>query len=114
MNSQKRRSKKHPLVRFFRAVFRLIRTIFGSGKTVKLSPSELAEIDRAKAERARSERAESKRLRILAAQELELAERYITVGALLDRVEWKIAASPGLEPIVATKIETRLPDVSLN
>jgi hypothetical protein len=95
MNGQQRQPKKHPLIRLIRGILRLARQIFGSRK---LSQSELAEIERARQQRLELKRLELDRSRQLAAQqqvaaerERELAEQYITVGALLDRIEWKFA-----------------------
>jgi hypothetical protein len=116
MNGQ-RKPKKHPLIRLIRGVLRLARLVFGSRK---LSQTDLAQIDRARQERLEFQRVELERSRIQAAQQQELAERdrelaerYITVGALLDRVAWKFPET--IIDIPADKqVEIRPLDLSRN
>ena len=95
MNRQQTRQiRKHPFIRFIRGVIRLLRVLF---KPDKHSVREI----------------ELQRLRAIKAQEQELAERYITVGNLFDRVEWQFIAPVELE-VPQTKVDIRQHDVSLN
>jgi hypothetical protein len=116
MNGQ-RKPKKHPLIRLIRGILRLVRHVFSSRK---LTQQELAEIDRARQERLEFQRVELERSRLQstqqqasAARERELAEKYITVGALLDRVEWKFAETV-IEVPADKQAEIRPLDLSRN
>jgi hypothetical protein len=116
MNGQ-RKPKKHPLIRLIRGILRLVRQIFGSRR---LSQQELAEIERARQERLEFKRVEQERSRLQAIQQREqeehdreLAERYITVGALLDRVEWKFPETI-IDVPADKKAEIRPLDLSRN
>lgn len=121
MNKQQRKLKKHPLIRFVRGIFRLIRVILNSGKNAaeleraKIERAEIraaeleraeiraTELERAELERAELERAEQERDRLIEERNRELAERYITVGELFNRVEWKDAEPK--QPQMATVIQ---------
>lgn len=95
MNRQQTRQlRKHPFVRFIRGVIRLLRVLFRPSKN---SAREI----------------ELQRLRVIKAQEQELAERYITVSNLFDRVEWQFIAPLEIE-VPQSKAGTRQHDVSLN
>lgn len=116
MNGQ-RKPKKHPLIRLIRGILRLARHVFGSRK---LSQNELAQIDRARQERLELQRVELERNRLQAIQqqerverERELAEKYITVGTLLDRVEWKFPETV-IEVPADKQAEIRPLDLSRN
>lgn len=109
---QQRKLKKHPLIRLIRGIFRLIRVIFKPAKNARLQAIELAEIERIELERAQIRQAEMEHNRSLAEQQAELAERYITVGDLLDRVQWQSSAPKNLAVSSATKLSPH--DVSLN
>jgi hypothetical protein len=117
MNGQQRRPKKHPFIRLMRGIMRLARQIFGSRK---LSQSELAEIERARQERVEFKRVELERSRqqaaeqqVIADRERQFAEKYITVGALLDRVEWKFPETV-IDIPAAKQSEIRPLDLSRN
>jgi hypothetical protein len=116
MNRQQQRQlKKHPLIRLIRGIFRLIRVIFKPAKNARLQAIELAEIERIELERAQIRQAESEHHRILAEQQAALAERYITVGDLLDRVQWQSSAPKNSAVGAATKLSSpQTHDVSLN
>jgi hypothetical protein len=116
MNGQ-RRPKKHPLIRLIRGILRLARHVFTARR---MSQSELAEIERARQERLEFKRLELERSRLQEAQQLkreerdrELAEKYITVGALLDRVEWKFSETI-IDVPADKKAEIRPLDLSRN
>jgi hypothetical protein len=116
MNGQ-RKTKKHPLIRLIRGIMRLARRVFSSRK---LSQTELAEIERARQERLEFKRVELERSRLQAIQQQEradrdrdLAEKYITVGALLDRVEWKFPETI-IDVPADKKAEIRPLDLSRN
>jgi hypothetical protein len=111
---QQRKLKKHPLIRLIRGIFRLIRVIFKPGKNARLQAIELAEIERIELERAQIRQAEIEQSRILAEQQAALAERYITVGAILDRVQWQSSAPKNSAVSSATKLRPQNHDVSLN
>jgi hypothetical protein len=117
MNGQ-RKTRKHPLIRLIRGILRLARLVFGSRRA---SQSELAQIERARQERLEFKRVELERARLQAAQQQErvardreLAEKYITVGALLDRVQWQFPEPMLLDIPAETKAEIRPLDVSRN
>jgi hypothetical protein len=113
MNRQQQRQlKKHPLIRLIRGIFRLIRVIFKPAKNARLQAIELAEIERIELERAQIRQAEIEQIRILAAQQAAIAERYITVGDLLDRVQWQSSAPKSTAVSSAAKLSPH--DVSLN
>jgi hypothetical protein len=115
MNRQQQRQlKKHPLIRLIRGIFRLIRVIFKPAKNARLQAIELAEIERFELERAQIRQAEIEQSQILAAQQAAIAERYITVGDLLDRVQWQSSAPKDLVSSSATKLRSQNHDVSLN
>ena len=101
MNRQQRKLKKHPLIRFIRGIFRLLRVIFRTARpatrTIPIDPVVIERAERERAEFERAERADLEHKRSLAEQQQALAEKYITVGALLDRVEWKFPATQELE-----------------
>jgi hypothetical protein len=107
---QQRKLKKHPLIRLIRGIFRLIRVIFRPAKNARLQAIELAETRRIELERDRILQAEADRQRILAEQKADLAERYITVGDLLNRVQWQSSAPKD----VAVTSASSAHDVSLN
>jgi hypothetical protein len=107
---QQRKLKKHPLIRLIRGIFRLIRVIFRPAKNARLQAIELAETRRIELERDRILQAEADRQRILAEQKADLAERYITVGDLLNRVQWQSSAPKD----VAVTSLSPAHDVSLN
>jgi hypothetical protein len=110
---QQRRLKKHPLIRLIRGIFRLIRVIFSPGKShPRVSEIELAELERVNLERTQIHQAEVDRERILVEQKVALSERYITVGELLDRVQWQSSAPKNVAS--ATKLKSQPHDVSLN
>jgi hypothetical protein len=112
---QQRKLKKHPLIRFIRGIFRLMRVIFRSGSShPRVSAIELAEIERIEIERDRILQAEADRERILAEQAAALAERYITVGDLLNRVQWQSSAPKDVAVTSASKLQIPAHDVSLN
>jgi hypothetical protein len=115
---QQRKLKKHPAIRAIRAIFRLLRVIFRPARPVArpiaIDPVAIERAERERAEFERAERADREHRRIVAEQQQVLAEKYITVGALLDRVEWKFAATPELELPSATNLDLLLHDVSLN
>jgi hypothetical protein len=111
---QQRKLKKHPLIRFVRGIFRLLRVIFKPAKNARLQAIELAEIERIEIERDRIRQAEIEESRNLAAQQAALAEKYITVGDLLDRVKWQSSAPTALAVPSATKLTPHAHDVSLN
>jgi HD-like signal output (HDOD) protein len=117
MNGQQHRPKRHPLIRLIRGILRLARHIFSSRR---LNQNELAEIERARQERLEFKRLELERSRqqaaeqqVLAERERKFAERYITVGALLDRVEWKFPETV-IDIPAAKKSEIRPLDLSRN
>lgn len=104
---QKRRIKRHPLIRFIRGVVRLFRVLFGPRKQRVIPPPSA--IDRAEIERER----------MLEQQRQELAERYITVGELLARVQWQAEpeselATATTSTAVATQLAPPTFDVSRN
>jgi hypothetical protein len=107
---QQRKLKKHPLIRLIRGIFRLIRVIFKPAKNARLQAIELAETRRIELERDRILQAEADRERILVEQKAALAERYITVGDLLNRVQWQSSAPKD----VAVTSLSPAHDVSLN
>ncbi len=116
MNGQ-RKPRKHPIIRLIRGILRLARLVFGARK---LSQNDLAQIDRARQERLEFQRVELEHSRIqetqqreLAERERELAEQYITVGALLDRVEWKFPETI-IDIPAAKQAEIRPLDLSRN
>ncbi len=123
---QQRKLKKHPLIRLIRGIVRLMRVIFSPAKPNRRLPEivhpvidpaaiERAERERAELERAKiAERAELERQQLIAARERELAEKYITVGALLDRVQWKFPEPLVLDVPAATKLDIVPSDVSRN
>jgi hypothetical protein len=115
---QQRKLKKHPAIRAIRAIFRLLRVIFRPAKPARpiaaIDPIAIERAERERAEFERVERAEQERRRILAEQQQALAEKYITVGALLDRVEWQFAATQELELPSTIDRDLSLYDVSLN
>jgi hypothetical protein len=112
---QQRKLKKHPLIRLIRGIFRLIRVIFKPGKNARLQAIELAEIERIELERSQIRQVEIEQNRILAEQQAALAERYITVGDLLDRVKWQSSAPKELVVSSAAKLSiSQTRDVSLN
>jgi hypothetical protein len=112
---QQRKLKKHPLIRLIRGIFRLIRVIFKPGKNARLQAIELAEIERIELERSQIRQVEIEQNRILAEQQAALAERYITVGDLLDRVQWQSSTPKNLAVSSATKLSVpQTHDVSLN
>jgi hypothetical protein len=117
MNKQQQRKlKKHPLIRLMRGIVRLIRVIFRPARSnARLSPTELAQIERIELERAQIELAQIKHNQILAEESRELAERYLTVGELFDRVQWQFSPPKDLGTDVSTtKIKSLTHDVSLN
>jgi len=78
MNRKHSKLKRHPLVRLMRAIFRLVRVIFGAKKVRSISiPSDNYIEDRT--------------FDTLARQELENFDRdgLITVGDLLAQVKWQ-------------------------
>jgi hypothetical protein len=107
---QQRKLKKHPLIRLIRGIFRLIRVIFKPAKNARLQAIELAETRRIELERDRILQAEADRERILVEQKAALAERYITVGDLLNRVQWQSSAPKDGAVMSASPAH----DVSLN
>jgi hypothetical protein len=111
---QQRKLKKHPLIRFIRGIFRLIRVIFRPAKNGRLQAIELAEIERIELERAQIRQAEIEHHRILAEQTAALAERYITVGDLLNRVQWQSSVPKDVAVTSASKLQAPTHDVSLN
>jgi hypothetical protein len=111
---QQRKLKKHPLIRLIRGIFRLIRVIFRPAKNGRLQAIELAEIERIELERTQIRQAEIEQIRSLATQQAALAEKYITVGDLLDRVQWQSSAPKALAVASATKLTPHAHDVSLN
>jgi hypothetical protein len=112
---QQRKLKKHPLIRSIRAIFRLLRVIFKPAKNARLQAIALAEIERVEQERAQIRQAEIEHNQTLAEQQAALAERYITVGDLLDRVQWQSSAPKNLAVSSATKLSSpQTHDVSLN
>jgi hypothetical protein len=111
---QQRKLKKHPLIRLIRGIFRLIRVIFRPAKNGRLQAIELAELERVNLEREQIRQAEIEQSRSLAAQQAALAEKYITVGDLLDRVQWQASAPKALAVASATKLTPHAHDVSLN
>ena len=95
MNRQQTRQlRKHPFVRFVRGVIRLLRVLFRPSKN---SAREI----------------ELQHSRVIKVQEQELAERYITVSNLFDRVEWQFVTPLEIEA-PQSKAGTRQHDVSLN
>jgi hypothetical protein len=121
MNRQQQRQlKKHPLIRLIRGIFRLIRVIFKPAKNARMKAilqgrgfaNELAEIERIELERAQIRQAEIEQSQILAAQQAAIAERYITVGDLLDRVQWQSSSPKPTAISSAAKLSPH--DVSLN
>ena len=114
MNKQQQRKlKKHPLIRLIRGIFRLMRVIFRPARS-KARLIELAELERIELERAQIRQAEADYSRSIAEQTAALAEQYITVGDLLDRVQWQSPASKNFKITSATKLQPIPPDVSLN
>lgn len=112
---QQRKLKRHPLIRLIRGIFRLIRVIFRPAKNARLQAIELAEIERIELERTQIRQAEIEQSQILAAQQAALAERYITVGDLLNRVQWQSSAPKNSTVLSATKLSIpQTNDVSLN
>ncbi len=115
---QQRKLKKHPAIRAIRAIFRLLRVIFRPARPVArpmaIDPVAIERAERERAELERAERADLEHRRIVTEHQQVLAEKYITVGALLDRVEWKFTATPELELPSATNLDRSLHDVSLN
>ncbi len=109
---QQRKLKKHPLIRAIRGIFRLLRVIFRPARSVHPVIDPIA-IERVERERARIAQAERDRI-TQAKREQELAERYITVGALLERVQWKFPEPIILDIPLATQLDIRPQDVSRN
>jgi hypothetical protein len=112
---QQRKLKKHPLIRFVRGIFRLLRVIFKPAKNARLQANELAEIDRIEIARAQIRQAEIEESQNLAAQKAAQADKYITVGDLLDQVQWQSSApKKDLTVLSTTKLTPHAHDVSLN
>jgi hypothetical protein len=111
---QQRKLKKHPLIRFVRGIFRLLRVIFKPAKNARLQAIELAEIERIEIERDRIRQTEIEESQNLAAQKAALVEKYITLGDLLDRVKWQSSAPNSVAVLSATKLTPHAHDVSLN
>jgi hypothetical protein len=109
---QQRKLKKHPLIRLIRGIVRLIRVIFKPAKNARLQAIELAEIERIEQDRAQIRQIEIEQSQILAAQQAALDERYITVGDLLDRVQWQSSTPKPTAVLSVAKLSPH--DVSLN
>lgn len=101
MNRQtQRRLKRNPLIRFVRSVLRLLRVLFRpASKNVREIPIETA--------------LEIERLRLQEERDRELAEQYITVGELLERVQWQFS-EPKPAVTSASQPDAQIYDVSLN
>ena len=113
MNKQQHKLKKHRLIRLIRGIFRLVRVIFRPARS-KARLSELAELERIELERTQIRQAEADYSRNIAEQKAALAEKYITVGDLLDRVQWQSSAPKDLAVSSAMKLKPQSHDVSLN
>ena len=133
MNKQQQHKlRKHPFIRFIRGIFRLMRAILDSSKNtagqerdrierarirqaaIDSAEMQRAEIERAEIERTEIERVEQEKANILAAQARELADKYITVGDLFGRVQWKVSSQSDLQLTSATKVDVRPLDFSQN
>lgn len=98
MNRKHRKLKRHPLVRFIRGIFRLLRVLFRSTKSNRrqdlMAVDNLAELDNS------------------AADSFDRDE-LITVGELLDRVKWQ-SPQVNIQPNISSSNNTRTQDVSRN
>ena len=98
MNRKHRKLKRHPLVRFIRGIFRLLRVLFRSTKSNRrqdlMAVDNLAELDNS------------------AADSFDRDE-LITVGELLDRVKWQ-SPQVNIQPNISSSNNTRTQDISRN
>ena len=102
MNRKHSKLKRHPLVRLIRAIFRLVRVIFGAKKVRSRSiPSESY--------------IENRTFDILANQELENFDRdgLITVGDLLAQVKWQ-SRQTSIQEFSENSLIIQSHDVSMN
>jgi hypothetical protein len=99
MNSRKRHKlKRHPLVRFIRGIFRLLRVLFRPAKSNRRQ--DLMAVD------------SLEQLNSPAADSFD-RDQLITVGELLDRVKWQ-SPQVNIQPNISSSNDARIRNNSRN
>jgi hypothetical protein len=103
MNSRKQNnSRRHPLVRFFRSVYRLLKVLF------KTKPNKLRATDYP------NDRSSNLEPLISPTQSNNQTERLITLGELFEQIKWQLPPAIVEDKILEIGQDPRIHDVSRN
>ena len=111
--------KRHPLIRFIRSIYRLLRVLFKPARSnARLNLRDRHRISNQPqielTDRYLNVDELSDLSRIVDKPKPELTDKYITVGQLFELVQWQLPIPTDSRAISATKIETIPHDFSLN